>query len=372
MPWNNQNGGGPWEPDDGASPWGRGGAGGPPRGPAPGDALEDLLRKGQARLRQILPGGGRGFLLVALAVLGIWLASGFYTVGPQEQGVVLRFGKYVTTTQPGLNYVLPAPIEEVVVVPVTRTRNVEIGFRSSTAATRNLDDESLMLTGDENIIDINFVVQWYVSNAADFVFNIRNPDQNVKDGAESVMREIIGRTDIEFALAEGREQVRQEAQALLQDLLDRYDSGIAVSALLLQRADPPPPVIDDYRDVQRARADEERLINEAQAYANRIVPEARGEAEQVLQGAEAYRQRVTAEAEGSAQRFLAVYDEYRQAEDVTRRRIYLETMEELMSNMNKVIVDDSGSGVVPYLPLPELRRRAEGARARPAAAGGSQ
>ncbi len=357
MSWNNPNGG-PWSPNDNGGPWGSG-SGGTPRGPGPTDNFEEILRKGQERIRGMLPGGGRGFLLIALAVIGLWLASGFYTVGPQEQGVVLRFGKYVTTTQPGLNYVLPPPIEEVVVVPVTTTRNVEMGFRTGGSTVRQIDDESLMLTGDENIIDVNFVVQWYVSNAADFVFNIRNPDQNVKDGAESVMREILGRTPIEFALAEGRDQVRQEAQALLQEILDSYNAGIAVSALLMQRADPPPPVIDDYRDVQRARADQERLVNEAQAYANRIVPEAKGEAAQIRQGAEAYRQRVIAEADGAAQRFLSVYEEYRLAEDVTRKRIYIETMEALMSNMNKVIIDDSGGGVVPYLPLPELRRRAQ-------------
>ena len=355
MSWNNQNS--PWGSGGGSGGWGTG-PGTPPPGGPPQNPMGDAIKAARKFFQSSVPGGKKFILLGIAVVAGVWLASGFYTVGPQEQGVVLRFGEYVTTTQPGLNYVLPRPIEEAIVVPVTRTRNVEIGFRSGGGA-RNIDDESLMLTGDENIIDVNFVVQWVINNAGDFVFNLRNPDQNVRDSAESVMREIMGQTPIEFALAEGRDQVRQQAQLLLQEILDRYKTGISLTATLLQRADPPPPVIDDYRDVQRARADQERLVNEAQAYANRIVPEAKGEAAQIREGAEGYRQRVIAEAEGAAQRFLSVYGEYAQAKVVTRQRIYLETMESLMSNMNKVIVDDSGGqGVVPYLPLPELHRRA--------------
>jgi membrane protease subunit HflK len=214
-----------------------------------------------------------------------------------------------------------------------------------------------MLTGDENIVDINFVVQWFVSDAAKFVFNIRNPEKNVKDSAESVMREVIGKTNIDFALAEGRDQVRTEAQESLQIILDKNESGITVSSLLLQKSDPPPAVIDDFKDVQRARADQERLINEAQAYANRIVPEAKGEASKIRESAEAYKQEVIAVADGDSQRFLSVYNEYKDAKEVTRRRIYLETMEKVMQNMNKVIIDNNnGSGVLPYLPLPELKK----------------
>ena len=248
--------------------------------------------------------------------------------------------------------------EKVIKVPVTTTRSVEIGFRSQNAGSiRNVDEESLMLTGDENIVDINFVVQWFVSDAAKYVFNIRDPEKNIKDSAESVMREVIGKTNIDFALAEGRDQVRQEAQDSLQKILDRNESGITVSSLLLQKSDPPPAVIDDFKDVQRARADQERLINEAQAYANRIVPEAKGEASKIRESAEAYKQEVIAIADGASKRFLSVYNEYKEAKDVTRRRIYLETMEKVMQNMNKVIIDnDSGSGVLPYLPLPELNK----------------
>ena len=211
--------------------------------------------------------------------------------------------------------------------------------------------------GDENIVDINFVVQWFVSDASKYVFNIRDPEKNIKDSAESVMREVIGKTKIDFALAEGRDQVRQEAQEALQKILDRNNSGVTVSSLLLAKSDPPPAVIDDFKDVQRARADQERLINEARAYANRIVPEAKGEASKIRESAEAYKQEVIAVADGSSKRFLSVYNEYKEAKDVTRRRIYLETMEKVMQNMNKVIIDNKGgSGVLPYLPLPELKK----------------
>ena len=270
----------------------------------------------------------------------------------------MRFGKYTSISSPGLNYHIPSPIEKVIKVPVTITRSVEIGFRGQTGTNaRNVDEESLMLTGDENIVDINFVVQWFVSDAAKYVFNIRDPEKNVKDSAESVMREVIGKTDIDFALAEGRDQVRQEAQDSLQKILDNNDSGITVSSLLLQKSDPPPAVIDDFKDVQRARADQERLINEAQAYANRIVPEAKGEASKIRESAEAYKQEVIAIADGDSKRFLSVYNEYKDAREVTRRRIYLETMEKVMENMNKVIIDNNnGSGVLPYLPLPELKK----------------
>ena len=201
MSWNNQNG--PWGSDRGSGGWGSG-PGSPLSGGPPQNPLGDAAKAARKFFQSFIPGGKKFILLGIAVVAGLWLASGFYTVGPQEQGVVLRFGEYVTTTQPGLNYVLPRPIEEAIVVPVTRTRNVEIGFRSGGSGARNIDDESLMLTGDENIIDVNFVVQWVIGNAGDFVFNLRNPDQNVRDSAESVMREIMGRTPIEFALAEGR------------------------------------------------------------------------------------------------------------------------------------------------------------------------
>ncbi len=355
MPWDNNNDG-PWN-NNKNNPWGNNGNNNW-KGKKNGDDLDKILESFKKKFSSYFSKGPKSFVLAFLVLLFLWLISGFYTISPEEQGVVLRFGKYTSISSPGLNYHIPSPIEKVIKVPVTITRSVEVGFRGQGGNNiRNVDEESLMLTGDENIVDINFVVQWFVSDAAKYVFNIRDPEKNVKDSAESVMREVIGKTNIDFALAEGRDQVRQEAQESLQKILDRNESGITVSSLLLQKSDPPPAVIDDFKDVQRARADQERLINEAQAYANRIVPEAKGEASKVRESAEAYKQEVIAIADGSSKRFLSVYKEYKEAKDVTRRRIYLETMEKVMQNMNKVIIDnENGSGVLPYLPLPELKK----------------
>ena len=349
MPWDNNN-------NNNNNPWGNNGNNGW-KGKKNSDDLDKVLENVKNKFSSFFSKGPKSFILAFLILIFFWIISGFYTISPEEQGVVMRFGKYTSISSPGLNYHIPSPIEKVIKVPVTITRSVEIGFRGQTGNNaRNVDEESLMLTGDENIVDINFVVQWFVSDAAKYVFNIRNPEKNVKDSAESVMREVIGKTDIDFALAEGRDQVRQEAQDSLQRILDNNQSGIMVSSLLLQKSDPPPAVIDDFKDVQRARADQERLINEAQAYANRIVPEAKGEASKIRESAEAYKQEVIAVADGDSQRFLSVYKEYREAKEVTRRRIYLETMEKVMQNMNKVIIDnENGSGVLPYLPLPALK-----------------
>ncbi|MEC8100461.1 MAG: FtsH protease activity modulator HflK [Pseudomonadota bacterium] len=353
MPWDNKNGG-PWNNNN---PWGNNDNNNW-RGKKGSDDLDKALDSVKKKFSTFFSKGPKNFFIAFFVLVFLWLLSGFYTISPEEQGVVLRFGKYTSISSPGLNYHIPTPVEKVIKVPVTITRSVEVGFRGQTGNNvRNVDEESLMLTGDENIVDINFVVQWFVSDAANFVFNIRNPEKNVKDSAESVMREVIGKTNIDFALAEGRDQVRQEAQESLQKILDNNNSGITVSSLLLQKSDPPPAVIDDFKDVQRARADQERLINEAQAYANRIVPEAKGEASKIRETAEAYKQEVIAVADGDSQRFISVYNEYKGAKDVTRRRIYLETMEKVMQNMNKVIIDsDNGSGVLPYLPLPELKK----------------
>ncbi|MBF95855.1 MAG: Modulator of FtsH protease HflK [Alphaproteobacteria bacterium MarineAlpha9_Bin4] len=355
MPWDNKNDG-PWNNNN---PWGNNDNNNGWKGKKNSDDLDKVLENLKNKFSSFFSKGPKSFILAFLVLIFFWIVSGFYTISPEEQGVVLRFGKYTSISSPGLNYHIPSPVEKVIKVPVTVTRSVEVGFRGQTGGNnvRNVDEESLMLTGDENIVDINFVVQWFVSDAAKYVFNIRDPEKNVKDSAESVMREVIGKTNIDFALAEGRDQVRQEAQESLQKILDNNESGITVSSLLLQKSDPPPAVIDDFKDVQRARADQERLINEAQAYANRIVPEAKGEASKVRESAEAYKQEVIAVADGASQRFLSVYKEYKEAKEVTRRRIYLETMEKVMQNMNKVIIDsNNGSGVLPYLPLPELKK----------------
>lgn len=368
MPWNSQGGGG-WQGGGGQGPWGNrpGGSGG---GQQPPD-LEELIRKSQEKVKSLFPGGGGGgggklsakaIGLVALVLVGLWLASGFYRVLPEEQGVVLRFGALDRLTTPGLNYHLPSPIESVTRPQVTRVNRIEIGFRSGQAGgtARQLPEEALMLTGDENIIDINFVVLWRINNAADFLFNIRDPEQTVEVAAESVMREVIGQTPIIEATTEGRRAVEQRVREDLQLLMNEYGSGITIEEVQLQKSDPPPEVIDSFRDVQRAQADRERLQNEAEAFANDILPRARGEAERLLQEAQAYEQEVVARARGEADRFTQILTEYSLAKDVTIQRIYLETMEQVLGGVNKVIIDGNvgSNGVVPYLPLPDLERRA--------------
>ena len=355
MSWSNQGGGGPWG--------GGGGGGGPGQPPN----LDELLRRGQEGLKKIIPGGvggGRGIALIGLIAVAIWLASGFYRVQPDEQGVVLRFGEAIYTTTPGLHYHWPSPIETALTPKVTRVNRVDIGFRSVSRrggelSTQDVTEESLMLTGDENIVDINFTVFWLIKDARQYLFNIRAPELTIKMAAESAMREIIGKTPIQPILAEGRRKVEQDTEVLLQRILDDYGSGIQITQLQLQKVDPPGEVVDSFRDVQRARADLERLRNEAEAYRNDIIPRARGEAAKLVQDAEAYKQEVVARSQGDAKRFLAVLNEYKQAKEVTIQRIYIETMEEVMSRTNKIIID-RGPGVVPYLPLPEIQKRIQG------------
>ena len=370
MFWKSQGGGGgPWGSGPrGGGPWGgnRGGGGPGPRGrgPQPPD-FEELLRRGQDRFRRVLPGGfgtGTGIAVVVLGILVIWLASGFYRMLPDEVGVVLRFGAYNRTTQPGLNYHLPNPIETVLTPSVTRVNRTEIGYRNAEGpgrgqVTRQVPEEALMLTGDENIVDINFTVFWVIKNAQAYLFNIRDPDATVKSAAESAMREIVGETPIAQALSEGRGKIETDTQRLLQSILDTYGAGIELTQLQLLKVDPPAPVIDAFRDVQRALADRERLRNEAESYRNDIVPRARGDAVRITQEAEAYRQEIIARSQGDADRFLSVYHAFTAAQDVTLQRLYLETMEEILKNSNKVIIDKSAqgeSGVLPYLPLPAL------------------
>jgi membrane protease subunit HflK len=369
MPWNNQGGGGPWGGGGGGpnNPWGRGGGFGGNRPPD----LEELLRKSQDRVRRVLPGGvfgsGRGLVLVLLAVLLIWFAFGMYRVQPEEQGVELVFGRWTETTPPGLHYNWPAPIGQVEKPKVTRVNRVEVGFRTSydntrSSSTREVNQESLMLTGDENIIDIKFVVFWVINDAGKFLFHIRNPEETVKSAAESAMREIIGKTAFEFARTQGRANIEAEARQLIQSILDQYGAGIQITQVETQGVDPPASVIEAFRDVQAARADKERAINEAQAYYNEVTQKAAGTAERVVKEAEAYKLEKIAIAEGEAQRFVALYDQYALARDVTRRRLYLETMERVLADMNKVLVESgaTASGTVPYLPLTELLNRNHG------------
>ena len=365
MPWSNQGGGG-WQGGGNRGPWGqgpRGGGGGQPPN------LEELLRRGQDRFRGMLPGGadwgGRGVLAGIAVLVVLWLASGFYRVEPDEQGVVLRFGKFTTTTQPGLNYHLPYPIETVLTPRVTTVNRVDVGFVAQapgrSLASRDINEESLMLTGDENIVDIDFTVFWVVKDPTQFLFATQNPEATVKAVAESAMREIVGKTPIQSALTEGRAAIEQATQKLMQEVLDSYGTGVLIRQVQMQKVDPPAAVIDAFRDVQAARADLERSRNEAEAYANDIIPRARGEAEQMIQQSEAYKQEVVARSQGEAARFTSVYGEYARAKDVTSERLYLETMEQVLKDMNKVVVDDkAGNGVVPYMPLPELQRRGAG------------
>lgn len=359
MAWNPHGGGqGPWG--------GGGGGGGGPTGPQPPD-IEDMLRRGQERFRGLMPGGmktSRGVMLIVVALLGIWLASGFYRVDAAQQGVVLLFGKHVKSSGPGLHWYFPSPIGTVFTPDVEKVQRTDIGFRGSTtsvSAKRNVSEESLMLTSDQNIVDLDFSVQWKVKNAANFLFKIRGPEATVKRAAESAMREVIGQTSLQLALTTGRADIETRMRDLLQRILDSYKAGILVTEVKLQAADPPQAVIDAFNEVQRARQDGDRKVNEAEAYRNKIVPTARGEAKKMIQDATAYKQRLIKEAEGEAQRFLSVYKSFKATEDVARQRLYLETMEELLGGANKVIIDGKGgSGVVPYLPLPELKKRSGG------------
>ena len=363
MAWKPQ-GGGPWGGGGGGGgPWGGGGYGGGSGGPAD---FEDALKQAQERMKRFLPGGfgaPRGIILAVIAVLAIWLASGFYRVQPGEVGVQLLFGKYVSRTTPGLNYWFPGPIGDVIKPNVERTNTIAIGYRGDSDRKRDVATESLMLTSDQNIVDIDFVVQWRIKDAAEFLFNIRDPENTIKLAAESAIREVIGQTPLEGALTNQRFQVQGQTKDLLQKILDEYKAGVFVTEVQLQEVDPPKDVIDAFNDVQRAKQDQERSINEATAYNNNVVPRARGEGEKMVADASAYRERVIKEAEGEAARFLSVYETYKLAKDVTTRRLFLEKMEEVLKGSEKIIIDKGagGTGVVPYLPLPELKKKSTGA-----------
>jgi membrane protease subunit HflK len=357
MSWKEPGSGGPW--GGGQGPWGRGP--GKSGGPTPPD-FDELFKQGRDRLRRFMPGGigggGRGILLAIIAILVIWLLTGIYQVAPEEVGVVLRFGRFDHITQPGLHYRLPSPIESVITPAVTRINRIEIGFRSNTiegvrqgSAEGN---ENLMLTGDENIVDINFSVFWQIKDPEQFLFDIRDPEDTVKVVAESAMREVIGQLPIRAPLSESRTAIAQRTRDRMQELLDAYKAGITVVQVQLLKADPPAEVIDAFNDVQRAKADQERAGNEAEAYRNGIIPVARGDAERIVQEAEAYKEQTVDLAQGDAQRFLSVLAAYKASPDVTERRLYIETMESVLKNAQKIIMDPEAKGIVPYLPLPEL------------------
>lgn len=383
MPWN-QGGGGPWGGGSGGggggggegggkNPWGRPGGGGgfgqqPPN-------IEELLRKSQERMKRFMPGGGGNSTLmvgvIVVAALALWLASGFYRVDAGEVGLVTRFGVYVNRTEPGLNWHIPAPIESVTKVNIARPNNIAVPSRGAgdMRGTRGGPQNASvsMLTNDENIIEMQYNIQWRIADPALFTFNIRSQETLIRYATDSAMRQVVSQTTAQRALTEGRAQIAEEVQQLTQRVLDGYQAGIAITDIQLQSVEPPQQVIGAFRDVQAAKANREQARNEAEAYRNNVVPRARGEAQALIFEAEAYRQRVIAEARGEANRFLALYDSYRLAPDVTMQRLYLETMEQILRNANKVIMDQTGGGqgVVPYLPLSELRRPAGGAPAVP-------
>jgi membrane protease subunit HflK len=362
MPWSNQGGGGgPWG-SGGKGPWG---SGPQSSGPKPPD-LEEMLRRGQDKLRRFLPGGSlgsRGFMLLALAAIVLWGLSGFFKVEPDELGVVMRFGKVVREVQPGLNYHLPYPVESALTPKALRVNKIDIGMREMDngrggATTRSVPEESLMLTGDENIVDVDFSVFWKVKpdGVGDYLFNIQNPAGTVKAVAESAMREVIGRSDIEPILTGARQTIEAAVQKLMQTTLDHYGAGIMIQQVQLQKVDPPTQVIDAFRDVQAARIDLDRSVNEAQTYANRVIPQARGNVAKIIQAAQAYKQQTVAEATGETSRFNKIYEQYKKAPEVTRERMYLETMERVLGSTSKIIIDSKNGtqSVLPYLPLNEI------------------
>ena len=337
--------------------WGRRGNDGPPD-------LDELWRRLNQRLNSMFGGrgggpssglgrpGGGGFGLVVVLVVLIWLASGFYIVDASERGVVLRFGKYVETTEPGPRWHLPWPVESVEVVNVSEVWTIEVGYRNTVRT--KVPDESLMLTDDENIVDLQFAVQYIRSNPEDYLFFNRDPDQTVMQVAESAIREIVGKSKMDFVLYEGREQIAANAKTLMQTILDRYKAGITVSQVTMQNAQPPEQVQAAFDDAVKANQDRERQINEGQAYYNDVVPKAQGTAARLLQEAEAYKQRVVAASEGEASRFRQVVAEYRKAPRVTRERLYVDAVQQVLSTATKVVIDQKSNSNLLFLPLDKL------------------
>ncbi|TPP11417.1 FtsH protease activity modulator HflK [Rhizobium glycinendophyticum] len=361
MPWSNQNGGGggPWGGGGGGGnnqgPWGqgpnrpRGGGGG---GNQPPD-LEDLIRRGQDRLRNVVPGGfnGGAFVIVGLVLIAFWAIQAIYTVQPDERGVELRFGKpKEEVSMPGLHFHL-WPIEQVEIVKVTEQQQ-NVGSR----ATSNNPGAGLMLSGDQNIVSVQFSVLFTVSDPQAYLFNLEDPSQTLQQVAESAMREVVGRRPAQDVFRDNREDISTQVRDIIQGTMDNYGAGIAINAVPIEDAAPPREVAEAFEEVQRAQQDEDRFVEEANQYANQRLGQARGQSAQIREEAAAYKDQVVKEAEGEAQRFISIYDEYAKAPDVTRQRIYLETMENVLRNSNKVIIDEK-QGVVPYLPLNEITRQ---------------
>lgn len=328
--------------------------------------IDEMLKKAGAGLKDVLPNGfgpEKSIGLGILVLIALWLISGLFFIQPSEHGVVVTFGKYSHTEEdPGLKWRMPWPVQSHQIVNVTNERRINIGFRDISSRGRaggqDVADESLMLTGDENIIDIDFVVLWRIGDAKDYLYRIRNPEATIKIVAESAMREIIGRTEIQPALTEARSQIQSDTRQLMQAMLDEYEAGVQINNVQLQKVDPPAPVIDAFNDVQRARQEKEQLRNKAEAYRNGILPIARGEADKLIQEAEAYEQEVVNRAEGDAERFTAVYEEYKNAKTVTTERLHIEALEEVLGKANTIILDSDGTnGTVPYLSIDELTKK---------------
>ncbi|MFC6490302.1 FtsH protease activity modulator HflK [Nitratireductor sp. GCM10026969] len=356
MPWNNQSGGGPWGGGNSGGPWDQGPRGGPSGGPqgTPPD-LEEIIRRGQDRLRRVLPGGGGPnpamIGLIAIAVLGLWLFKSVYTVQPDQLAVELRFGKPKDQlSEPGLHFHW-WPIETVEKATIAE-RLMDIGeVRGGTSS-------GLMLSGDQNIVDVKFSVAYQVANPAAYLFNVDEPDEMLRQVAESAMREVVGRRPAQDIFRDDREGIAQGVRETIQTTMEEYNAGLDINALSIEDAAPPREVADAFDEVQRAEQDEDRFVEEANQYSNQQLGQARGEAAEIREAAAAYKNRVVLEAQGEAQRFVSVYEEYAKAPEVTRKRLFLETMETVLRGSNKVIVGQgSGQGVIPYLPLPELRNQ---------------
>jgi membrane protease subunit HflK len=390
MPWSSQGGsggtggngggrkggGGPW----GQGPWGPPGGGG---GKEPPD-LDEILRRGQDRMRQVMRGGGGNgsgggsfgggvpkpflFFIAMLLFAGLAFYGFFYRVNPDEQGIVLRFGKFERWDPPGLHWRLPYPIEEVRLPKVTQQRTIEVGAGRSVIGGQ---DSGLMLTGDGSVVDVRFVVFWRISPSPDpatndtgvqqFLFNIAQPETTVREVAESAMREVVGQSSLQPLLTGGRQQTQEDVRKLMQKTLDYYGAGIKIDQVQLKEVDPPAEVISSFREVAAAGQEKETLIKQAQTYADQVTPRAHGDADRIVAAAEGYRDQTIAEATGQAARFLKVYDEYKKAPDVTRERLYLEMQERVLSGADKIIIDQKsgagGQGVVPFLPLEQLQKR---------------
>jgi len=326
--------------------------------------LDQLLaRLGQWRTR--LP----GWWMILVVILAIWLASGIYIVNPDQIGVIQRFGAYRHTTNPGPHWRLPWPIEKITKPRVTKVERLEIGFRTypggDPGQIRSVPEESLMLTGDENIVKLEFIVQYRIKDPMEYLFQVRDQVATIKQASEAAMREVIGKRKIDEALTEGKAQIQNDTQTLLQETLDKYQAGLKIVAVQLQDVHPPDEVLQAFRDVASAKEDKSRLMNEAEGYRNDVVPKARGEAAKLVKEAEAYKEVRIDRADGDAQRFLKLLAEFQRAPEVTRKRVYLEAMEELLPGLDKFILENNfGKSIIPYLPM-ERKPQAEAAPGKP-------